>query len=90
MVYISEFYSISLNNYKFLKIRGKMPTKKRNKGWILIFVAVILFAVNFFTIWNQSMITAKWASMLGTIIGLIICPILFLLGIIMLLQKTRK
>jgi len=63
---------------------------EKNRGWILIIVALILFAINFFTIWNQSMITAKWASMLGIIIGLVICPILFLLGIVLLLFSKKK
>jgi hypothetical protein len=67
-----------------------MLTKKRSAGWILIIVAVILFVLNFLTIWNQSVITAKWAIMLGTIIGLVVCPILLLLGIGLLLFGKKK
>jgi len=35
-------------------------------------------------------ITVKWASMLGTIIGLVVCPILLLLGVGLLLFGKKK
>lgn len=61
----------------------------RNKGWVFVFLAIALFAINFLTIWNQAIISAKWASFIGALIGLVICPLLLLIGILLLVSKKK-
>jgi uncharacterized membrane protein len=64
---------------------------RKKVGWIWIVGAVLLFAVNFLTLGNQSLITGKLASTLSVIIGFVICPILIFIGIsILILGKKEK
>ena len=59
-------------------------------GWIYIFGAIILFIINVFTLANQLIITAKWASTASTLIGFVVCPILLLVGVAILILGGKK
>jgi len=63
---------------------------RKKAGWIWIIGAILLFIINFVTLGNQSFVIASWASMLGKLIGFIVCPILLLIGIAILILGKSK
>ena len=63
---------------------------RKKAGWIWILAAIFLFISNFFTLANQVIITAKWASIASTLIGLVLCPALILIGIGILILGSKK
>ena len=44
---------------------------RKKAGWICILGAILLFVADIFTLANQVVITAKWASTASTLIGFI-------------------
>jgi len=63
---------------------------ERKTGWIWILGAVFLLIADFFTLGNQSFITANWANTTSALIGFVLCPALILVGIgILILGKNK-
>lgn len=63
---------------------------RKKVGWIWIIGAIFLLIADFFTLGNQSFTTWAGASMLSSIIGFIICPLLILIGIGILILGDKK
>ena len=62
----------------------------KKAGWIFVLGAILLFIANVFTLGNQVVIIAKWASITSTIIGFVVCPIIFFIGIWILVMGKDK
>ncbi len=63
---------------------------RKKAGWIWILCSIFLFIANFFTLGNQVIVTAKWASTASTLIAFLICPALLLIGIGILILGGKK
>jgi uncharacterized membrane protein len=63
---------------------------RKKAGWIWILGAIFLFIANFFTLGNQVVITAKWASIASTLVAFLVCPILILIGVGILILGGKK
>jgi hypothetical protein len=61
----------------------------KKTGWLWIISSIILFFVNFFTLGNSVITKASWANVLSGVIGYAVCPILFLIGIFVLIMGKK-